>query len=197
MTITGLEKGYRKQVRIYIDEEYVFSLYENEIKRYQLEKDLEIEEELYQQILEETIFKRGKQKAMNLLERMDYTEGELRSKLKQGGFPIEIIERVIAYIHSYHYLNDQRYVENYILYKKNSKSIRQMKMELKQKGVDSELIEENFQEQKVSDAMAIQKAISKKTKDVESLTYPEKQKIASYLFRKGFQEGDIRQQLLL
>ncbi|MEG2441438.1 MAG: regulatory protein RecX, partial [Acetivibrio sp.] len=166
MTITGLEKGYRKQVRIYIDEEYVFSLYENEIKRYQLEKDLEIEEELYQQILEETIFKRGKQKAMNLLERMDYTEGELRSKLKQGGFPMEIIERVIAYIHSYHYLNDQRYVENYILYKKNSKSIRQMKMELKQKGVDPELIEEHFEEQKVSDVMAIQKAISKKTKDV-------------------------------
>jgi len=197
MTITGIEKGYRKLFRIYVDEEFKFSLYESEIHRYQLKKDMEIEEELYNEIIEQTVFKRGKQKALNLLKRMDYTEGELRNKLKKSDFTPNMIDRVIDYINSYHYLNDARYVENYVAYKKSNKSIRQIKMELSRKGVDSELIEEQLKKTLISDEEAIKKAIAKKTKDVEALTYEEKQKIASYLFRKGFKESDIRQQLLL
>ncbi len=197
MTITGIEKGYRKLFRIYVDEEFKFSLYESEIHRYQLKKDMEFEEELYNEIIEQTVFKRGKQKALNLLKRMDYTEGELRNKLKKSDFTPNMIDRVIDYINSYHYLNDARYVENYVAYKKSNKSIRQIKMELSRKGVDSELIEEQLKKTLISDEEAIRKAIAKKTKDVEALTYEEKQKIASYLFRKGFKESDIRQQLLL
>ncbi len=197
MIITGIEKGYRKLFRIYVDEEYAFSLYESEIRRYQLEQDMELAEELFYEILEDTIFKRGKQKALNLLKRMDYTEGELRSKLKMSDFTPDMTDRVIDYINSYHYLNDARYVENYVAYKKSNKSIRQIKMELGRKGVDSELIEEHLAKSLPSDEEAIKKAIAKKTKDVDALTYEEKQKIASYLFRKGFKESDIRQQLLL
>lgn len=193
-----MEKGFRKQIRIYIDEEYCFSLYQNEVLRYQLEIGMEIEQVTYHEILEEAVYKRGRQKAMKLLERMDYTETELRRKLKQSSFTDDITDRVIDYINSYHYLNEERYVKNYLTYKKSTKSIRQIKMELKQKGVDSELIERHFEESKISDTEAIIKAIRKKTKaDIEDLTYEEKQKIASFLFRKGFREEDIRKQLLL
>lgn len=197
MTITGMEKGYRKRIRIYVDEVFCFSLYEREIHNYQLKLNMELSRELYDQILENTVFKRGKQKALNLLKRMDYTEGELREKLKKSDFTIDIVDRVIDYINSYHYLDDTRYVNHYIAYKKSNKSIRQIKMELKRKGVDNELINQQIEEANISDKIAIQRAIAKKTKDIHSLTYEEKQKIGAYLFRKGFTESDIRQQLLL
>lgn len=192
-----MENGYRKLVRVSIDDMFQFSLYEREIQRYQLKAGAEISEECFHDIEENVVFRRGKQKALNLLKRMDYTEGELREKLKKSDFRPDMIDRVIAYIDSYHYLDDSRYTENYIRYKKSSKSIRQIRMELRQKGIDSELIEEQLSEANVSDEEAIKKAIQKKTKDVSALSYEEKQKIASYLFRKGFREGDIRRQLLL
>lgn len=196
MTVTGIENGYQKRSRIYIDEEYRFSLYDSEIRRYQLKPGMELDEDVYRQITE-AVLKRGKQKALNLLKRMDYTEGELRERLKKSEFLPEVIEQIIAYIHSYHYLDDTRYTENYINYKKSSKSRQQIRMELVRKGVDAELIEQKLAEGGGSDDEAIKKAIARKTKAPETLSYEEKQKIAAYLFRKGFQKSDIRQQLLL
>lgn len=195
MIITGIEDGYRKLKRIYIDEEYKFSLYEKEIYIYQLKLGKEITHEVYLQIMEDTIYKRGKRKALNLLKRMDYTEGELRSKLKKSEFTQDMIDRVIAYIHSYHYLDDERYANRYIVNKTSNKSIRQIKMELLNKGIDKELIEEQLEKNCTSDEAAIQQAISKKTKDITALTLKEKQKIAAYLYRKGFQQSDIRHHL--
>lgn len=195
MIVTNLEEGYRKLTKVYVDEEYVFSLYQNELKRYKISVGEELTEGAFQTILEETVLRRGKMKALNLLQRMDYTEGEIRSRLRQQGYTDSIIDRVIAYINSYHYLNDERYTVNYINTKKSTKSIRQLKMELKKKGVDDEIIARQMEKIDLSDEEALKKAIQKKVKDTSVLTYEEKQKVAQGLFRKGFSERDIRRHL--
>lgn len=195
MIVTNLERGYRKLIKVYLDEEYVFSLYQSEIERYNISVGEELTEEEVHTIVEETVFRRARLKALKLLQRMDYTEGELKSKLKQSGFTDSIVERTIIYIQSYHYLNDDRYTANYLNAKKSSKSIRQLKMELKRKGIDDDTIMRQIEEINLNDEEAIQKAVRKKCKDVEALTYEEKQKIAASLFRKGFSESDIRRHL--
>ncbi|MDK2808047.1 MAG: regulatory protein, partial [Clostridiales bacterium] len=113
------------------------------------------------------------------------------------GYTKDMIERIIAYVDSYHYLDDARYLDAYLSYHKSNKSIRQLKMELQKKGLDSALIAEALEQDAWSDYTAIQKAIAKKTNQIENLSYEEKKKIAAYLFRKGFTESDIRKHLLL
>lgn len=74
MIITKLESGLQKKVRVYIDNEYVFLLYANDIRRYKLEEGMELTKEQYMRIIDETIFRRAKQKALAILKRMDRTE---------------------------------------------------------------------------------------------------------------------------
>lgn len=193
--ITKLEFLEKKKVNVYVNDEFAFLLYRNDIKKYGLEENMILEQSLYEQILEETLTRRAKQKAMALLKRMDRTEQELRLKLKQTKYPEVSIETAIDYVKSYHYIDDRRYVENYIRYKKGTKSIRIIEMELKQKGIDKELIREVCEEESVCDDEALKKAIRKKVKNWEELDYVERRKVFAYLYRKGFKEEDIRKYL--
>ena len=44
---------------------------------------------------------------------MDRTEYQINQKLKEGYYPTSIIERVIAFLKKYDYLNDKRYAVRY------------------------------------------------------------------------------------
>jgi regulatory protein len=191
MKVTRLEPGFQKKVKVFIDDEYGFLLYTGDIRRYKLEEDMELPDELYHQIIEETVYRRARQKALAILKRSDRTELELRQKLKQAEYTEEIINRTLAYINSYHYLDDKRYAQNYFTYKKSSKSSKQIRMELVQKGIDKEMINNIMEEEGYSEEEAIQKAIRKKTQDIDALSFEQKQKIAAYLYRKGFSQEMI------
>ena len=58
--------------------------------------------------------RQAKLKALRLLERMGRTEAQLREKLLQAEFDSEMVEKAIAYVKSFGYINDERYVRNYI-----------------------------------------------------------------------------------
>ncbi len=195
MIVTKLEKIDTKKTKVYIDEEYAFLLYPQDLRLYKLEEGMEVSEELYHQIMTETVIRRAKQKAMSILKRSDRTEKELRLKLKQNDFPEEAVDEAVAYVMKYNYVDDERYLENYVFYKRGSKSKRMIEMELQQKGLSKELIREHMEQEEVNDEEAIQKAIRKKIGTKSELSYEETQKVAAYLYRKGFKEEDIRKYL--
>ena len=135
MMITEIRPVNQKKSRVYIDEEFAFILYKSEIRRYRLEENEEITEADYTEILQEVLLKRGKARALHLLSSMDRTEGQLKNKLKEGGYPQEVIEQILDYVRNYHYVDDSRYVSGYLRTKGKTKSVRQMQAELQQKGV--------------------------------------------------------------
>ena len=78
---------------------------------------------------------------------MDRTEAQLREKLLNAEFAPALVEQAVAYVKSYGYLDDERYVRNYIEYRKDQKSRRQLEQELRfKKGVPSELIQKVYEE---------------------------------------------------
>lgn len=194
MVITKLAFGEKNKVRVFIEEEFAFLLYTSDIKKYHLKENETIEQEKYNLIIKETVFRRAKQKAIAILNRMDKTEYELRQKLQQGEYTNPIIEDTIEYVKSYHYIDDRRYAENYIRYKGIKKSKKQIEMELYQKGISKNIIDEAFG-QGMDDTEAIKRAIQKKTNDVSKLSWKERQTIAAYLYRKGFCSEDIKKHL--
>ena len=124
---------------------------------------------------------------------MDRTEAQLREKLLKAEFEPEIVEQAIAYVYSYGYLDDERYVRNYIEYRKDQKSRRQLEQELQfRKGVSPELIRKVYEELEPTDEkVLIRKHLEKKRYTPFECDEKQKQRLIASLQRKGFRTGDI------
>lgn len=143
---------------------------------------------------EEERFLKGKKKAMALLSHKDRTKWELTDKMKQAGFDEEVIEDAIAYVESFHYVDDLRYAIRYAEIYSDSRSIKRIRQDLEKRHVPEEYIETALEGIHMDDSRALQKALEKLLKGREAagdFSYEEKQKIAAKLYRKGFRTEDI------
>ena len=139
--------------------------------------------------------KRAKLRCMHLLEKRDYTEKELRQKLENGKteYTEEQIDGAIAYVKSFHYVDDGRYACKYIEAMQSRKSRRQIEQELYQKGVDRELIQEAFEETgEVPEEEQIARWMEKRNFHPEEADQKEKQRMYAFLARKGFRAENIQ-----
>ncbi|WP_167956675.1 regulatory protein RecX [Anaerosporobacter faecicola] len=196
MLLTQIERIDQKRDRIYVDGEFVLLLYVTDIRRYRLEEEMEITIEKVEEIYHDVVLRRAKLKAMQLLKSMDYSEKGLRDKLAKLYYPPRAINEALDYVIGYGYIDDSRYARNYIRFKKDSQSKKQIMYTLNQKGVSKERIELAFEEEYDNEENAIIRAIVKKIgslERLEELTDTEKQKVAAYLFRKGFSSSEIRE----
>jgi Uncharacterized protein conserved in bacteria len=199
MVITEFEELEKSKFKIYVDHHYAFLLYQKDIDRYELQEGQTISEMLFEKIIEETVFRRAKQKALAVLKFKDRTEQELRDKLIETGYPQEVINRTIDYVTEYGYLNDERYTTAFIRSRMYTKSKMIIKTQLLQKGIKKDMINDiiraiydETEADEDAELTAIKKAISKKTKSIDSLTTEHKQKIIASLYRKGFSIDKIR-----
>ena len=154
--------------------------------------------------MDEERLKIGKKRALHLLERKDYSKRELIQRLEKDSYETELIEEIIAYVDSFHYLDDVRVAGSYIRVRKHQKSKRELEYKLKQRGISDEDIalamEENYdmEDGTSQEQLAIQKYLQKyhlEEDGIETLSYEEKQKIATKWYRKGFASEEIRKQL--
>ena len=144
-------------------------------------------------------FNLGRKKAMAILLHNDRTEWELRDKLQQHGFEEEVIEDAIAYVESFHYIDDRRYAMRFAEIYKDSRSIQRIRQDLQKRHVDDLLIEEALENIDWDDSMALRKEIRKLTKGQQDffdrMSYQEKQKYIARLYQKGFRTDSIFREL--
>lgn len=188
--ISPLDHGKGK-AQVSFDEKEALILYISEIKKLGMEEQMFVSEELYHRLFYEIVGKRAIKRAMHLLEKMDRTEQQLRKKLLEGGYPNELVEEAIAYVKSYHYIDDERYARTFIRLNQDRRSIGRMKMDLFAKGISSDTIDRAINEEyETLPETLIQKLIEKKNFDPDTATRQETAKMYQYLFRKGFSRGD-------
>ena len=195
MQITDIKSVSKTKFKVYLDGQFAFTLYKGELFRYRIQEDGELSEEVYQEIREKVVLKRAKLRAMHLLNDLDRTESQLRTKLLNGDYPADIVDEVIAYVKSFGYINDESYIRRFIESKRNSKSKKEIYALLMKKGVDMERVREILSEYySAEDSLnAIRDLLRKKRYDPKSATDQEMRKIYGYLARKGFGYEDIRQ----
>lgn len=138
------------------------------------------------------IFLKAKETAFRLLAGRDYSELEIRKKLKEKQFPLEIADKTIDYLKEYQYLDEKRLISSYLAGNKK-KSRRMILFKLKEKGISEEAVCRVMEEEGWQNDTAVIYALQKKLngKNIELLTWDEKQKINAYLYRKGFTMDDI------
>lgn len=193
MLITQISEVDKKRMMIHTEEGVSFVLYKGEIRRFALQEGEEIASEVYEEIRTDILIKRARKRAMFLLEKMDRTESQLRNKLRQGFYGEDLIDDAIAYVKKYHYIDDNRYAQTYVRYQKERKSKRQIKIDLMQKGVDREIIEQAIEAEyePESEQELILKWIEKRKYKIGESDIKEKQKMYQFLMRKGFRSEDI------
>lgn len=149
----------------------------------------------------EELVKRGKKRALHLLEKRDYSRKELQDKLTQGGYEAEIQEEIFRYLDCFHYLDDVRVAGGYIRSRKEYKSKRELEYQLRDKGISEEDIavamEENYKAEDGAsqEELALERQLQKyhvTKEDLEQMPYEEKQKLAAKFYRKGYSTDKIR-----
>lgn len=201
MIVTMLSEVSASRVKVYIDEQSAFVLYKGELRKYGLQEGKPIAKKAYEELVCEVLPKRARLRCMNLIKSRDYTREQLRLKLKQGGYPKQVIEDALDYAASGRYIDDLRYAENFIICSHERKSRRRIENDLLQKGIDAETIakawlqwehEGNTQDE----AEQIEALLAKKHFDAETADRKELQKMYAFLARKGFDGDKIRRALL-
>ncbi len=139
--------------------------------------------------------KRARLRCLHLLERRDYTEKQLVDKLRLGKtpYPPEVIEDAIAYVKSYHYIDDARYCQCYVEQNQNAKSRWQMEQELRKRGISQEDLEDAFAKAgPVAEGDLIRKWLEKRHYAGPEADAMEKQRMYAFLRRRGFSSEEIR-----
>lgn len=200
MEITEITELSKSRYKIILDREISFSLYKGEVRRFRLKIGEEMPETVYREVMDEILPKRAKLRCMNLLVARDYTEAQLRTKLKNGGYPQPVIDTAIAYVKSYGYVGDEYYARKYIETYWERKSRRKLGQELRQKGIPPEVTDRIYEEiagleGEDPELMQIDKLLKKKRYQGQDTGREERMKLAAYLARKGYSVEKIKNRM--
>ena len=190
MIITKLDKVGTKQVRLFFDEEKYCLLYYNEVRRLGFHEKDKVGQQEFEE-LNKLLLHRAKLKAMSLLKYQDRTRKELKDRLMRAEFPEFITEGAIAYVESFGYINDEEYVRRYMEYKAGTKSRIQIKMDLRKKGIGTEILERIFDEYEYEEDDVLEEQVQKRIRQKGSVTKENFQKYYGYFARKGFKSVKI------
>ena len=131
-------------------------------------------------------FREARNKGLYYLQFSGKTENEMRKKLAEQGFSPASVEDTVLFLKHYRYLDDEDYARRYVEKNDHKKSIRQMKFDLRQKGVSDDLVEMVFEDMEVDESAQILGLLRKKNYDPEEPDPAKRQKIYAFLARKGF-----------
>ena len=182
----------KKKVMICLDNGDSFVLYKGEAAKLSLFENEVVDDTKYQQIMTEILGKRATKRAMHLLEQQERTEKQLRDKLAQGGYPKQCIEQAIAYVKSYHYVDDYRYATVYIRYRQEKESRQKLTQKLMMRGISKDIIMQALEEEFVTDECEqIKELLKKRHYDPDNADEATRRKTAQFLMRKGFKSRDV------
>ena len=152
-----------------------------------LEKGKEIDFSLYKEILANDEFNRAKNFALNKISYSQKSTYEIKKKLRDKDFSEDIIKKIIAYLDSYGFIDDEAYVKAYIRDKDDISKWSRGKIShmLKRKYIDERLIEDYIYQ--IDDKREVEKARFFADKKIKNdFSYENRVKVFRHLADKGF-----------
>lgn len=190
--ITGIEfqKNNKNRVNLYVDGEYLISLYAELVYKYNLSKGSEIDKEKLTDMIKSDDYEKAKIKALNSLSRAEKSEKKVREKLSRE-FDEEIIDDIVKFLKKHSFIDDERFAERIVDNNQNFKRIgrNRIKQNLYIKGINSEDIANALSN--VDSEMEKENAVFLANKRVEKIKGNDKKniknKLYQYLVYKGFE----------
>jgi regulatory protein len=194
--ITKIEQQKRNHSRfsVYLDDVFAFGISEDVYIRHR--KTLEVGSEIDQSFIDEVLTAEEIQKTMDsalrLLSFRIRSEHELRTRLRLKGYEDNWIELALEKLRSYQYVNDESFARTLAKDRQQVKKLGQrgLKAELKQKGINQEIIDDVVDEL-CTDEKELEQAIELCEKKLRTISGKDslpkiKQKLVQFLIRKGY-----------
>ncbi len=193
--ITAIKAGKNPRIQrsnIFLDGKYAFSLDNEVIAKESLKVGQALSTNEVDILTRADHFQRCLNAAFQFLSYRPRSEAETKTRLQRRGYADEEIEKVIGQLKRLNLLDDAAFAaywkENRNSFKPRSQ--RMLKLELRRKGVESEVIDEaieNIDETDSAYRAAMQKARTLSVTDYQIF----RQRLGGYLQRRGFNYGVI------
>jgi regulatory protein len=187
-TITAIEvqKKNPNRVNIHLDDQFAFGL--NRIVAVWMKVGQQLTDEKITALQEADARESAMQKALHFLGYRHRSVEEVRKNLQKHEIPAEVIEDTIIKLEQENLLGDgnfaREWVENRSTFRPKGKRV--LALELRQKGLTDEVIQEALDKSINEEALAL-KAAQKHAGRLKGLAWPEfRQKLSSFLGRRGF-----------
>ena len=208
ITDISLQARDKNRVNVSVDGEYRFSLDVFQVGELGIKVGREYTDDELTALEDESQFGKLYARAMeycltrprSVKEMRDYLWRKTRPTKKRSsktgeiterpGVKPEITERVLARLIEKKYLDDEKFARFWLEHRflQKGTSVRRLKLELAQKGIRREMIEQLISENIRSDDEELRKIITKKRYKYAG----DQQKFMAYLARQGFSYDDIR-----
>ena len=181
------DKNKSKRLSLYLDDAFFCYLNAFTIYKHKLMVGQEVNKEEIQKIQFESEKDTAFDLAIKYISKYQKTESELKDYLQKKGFLQTLCEETLKKVKDYRYIDDKMYVENYIKNNKGRYGINKIKQNLKQKGIQDDVILGIEIEEDFSDLQKIAlKYLKNKEKNSANL-----QKCMKFLFSRGYSYDDI------
>ncbi|HKX72505.1 MAG TPA: RecX family transcriptional regulator [Candidatus Saccharimonadales bacterium] len=197
MKITAIRAQVKNpnRVSIYIDEKYALSLNYNQLLDQKLHAGLEITEAQLHELKRTSDFGKAYERAMMYALLRPRSVREMQDYCRRKKWEPEDCQVIIDKLIAKRYVNDQvfakSWVENRALNKSTSR--RKLMLELKQKGIADDIIQEVILGSTYNESTALSELVAKKRRLTRYKG--DDQKLMQYLARQGFGFDDIKQAL--
>ena len=186
--ITAIEPQQKnpQRVNVYLDGEFAFGL--ARVVAAWLRSGQELDEDKIARLQAEDERETAYQKALHFLSYRPRSSAEVRQNLTKRGIPEPTVEETINHLQQAGLVNDQAFarlwVENRNDFHPRSKSA--LRMELRRKGLDDELVQSVLDENVDEEALALEAArkYAGRLAGQEWLVF--RQKLGGFLARRGF-----------
>ncbi|MFO7819775.1 MAG: RecX family transcriptional regulator [Halanaerobacter sp.] len=191
-TITKIEvqKNNKQRCSIFVDGEFLLGMKAKLVYEFNLDKGEVLTERALMQLLDQEELLEAKEAAFNLLSYRQRSIGELKERLLNKGYEIEIVQQVINILKRLDYLDDQEFaitwVKDRITKGYGPYRIRQ---QLKEKGIDTRVIESSLEQEYSSQLeydLALELAAKKMSRYRDKDYHERRYKLSKVLERKGF-----------
>ncbi|NLX64512.1 MAG: regulatory protein RecX [Clostridiaceae bacterium] len=189
MTITAVEKNREKgMVRVFIDDNYCFSIPEQDYISNKLYKDMIISEEQLSVIRDKILVGAARERAVRYLTFKDRSEYEILNKLIDAGFDRSVAQKAVNELKAIGYLDDTRFALKYLSERVRTKALskKTLAYELKNKGVDKEIIEKALSEFEIDDYEVALREGKRKFGKYDLNDKKIEQKVCRFLLHRGF-----------
>ncbi|MBY6187056.1 recombination regulator RecX [Marinobacter hydrocarbonoclasticus] len=131
--------------------------------------------------------------AVGLLSRRDHSREELKQKLRSRGFVVSDIEKAIARVDDWGYLNDARFAESFVRYR-SARGLGPIRLanELRERGVATDLIRKTLGEAEQDWFELCADLCQRKFGASPPTDFKARAKVQRYLAYRGFDMEQIR-----
>lgn len=190
MEITDVAPLDKKRRKVYIDGQYAFPLYLSELRKYNIEAGTTLEESVYDDICS-LLMRRVRERILYLIADYDRSEQNIRQKISMAGYRGSFVDDAIDSLKEYGYIDDLRFARYYAESMRDTKgrSAFAISRSLYEKGISRDVIDTVMGELDIDEEAQILKALSSRgynEDNIREIDDKERQKLISFLMRKGF-----------